>query len=108
MTVRYSRQSGTENGSQIPLLVEDKARLSYSTNGARGNPWIESFWGRFKVENRSLFNEAPTLSELRRLVDDRLVYHNERRRHSTLQNQPPIVFLQDQFTARGGASEESL
>lgn len=55
------------------LLVDDNIRLSYSMNGARGNPWIESLWGRFEVENRSLSHEADKLSELRRLVDDRLL-----------------------------------
>ena len=47
------------------LLLEDGVRLSYSPNGARSNPWIESLWGRMKVESRSLILEASCLEELR-------------------------------------------
>ncbi len=35
------------------LLIE-QAVVSYAERGARDNPWIESFWGHFKVENSSL------------------------------------------------------
>lgn len=71
--------------------------MSFSENGAKDNPWFESMWGRLKVENRSLFDSAETLNELRDIVDDRLVYYNERRRRSSLQNVPPVVYLQDQL-----------
>ncbi len=36
------------------LLLEDKARVSYALRGARDNTEMESFFGRFKTENRSL------------------------------------------------------
>lgn len=31
------------------ILLDDKMRIGYSENGARGNPWIESLWGRTKA-----------------------------------------------------------
>jgi len=85
------------------LLLMDAVRISYSENGARDNPWIESMWGRLKVENRSLFHEAESLQELTEIVDDRLVYYNERRRHSELQYQPPIIALEHHLDTGEGA-----
>lgn len=81
------------------LLLDSGARLSYSENGARGNPWIESFWARFKQENHSLFLEAATLAELCRLVDQQMRYYNRERRHSAVGNQPPFAYLESQGIA---------
>ena len=75
------------------LLLEDGVRLSYSPNGARTNPWIESLWGRMKVESRSLILEASCLEELRGVIDRRFQYYNQRRRHSAIGYQTPAQFL---------------
>lgn len=75
------------------LLVRDHVRLSYALRGCRDNPEMESFHSRFKSENRSLFLDAPSLADLRRLVGQRLTYYNGRRRHSSLGNQPPLTYL---------------
>ncbi len=66
------------------LLLKEKARISYAERGAKDNPWIESFWGRFKTENSRQIMEAETLEEVRRLVTEQLEYYNRRRRHSAL------------------------
>jgi len=81
------------------LLLDSGARVSYSENGAKGNPWIESFWARFKHENHSLFLEAGTLAELRRLVDQQMRYYNRERRHSAVGNQPPLAYLESKGIA---------
>lgn len=39
-----------ESGAPVPV--------SYSENGARGNPWIEAFWARLRAENHSVLLEA--------------------------------------------------
>lgn len=78
------------------LLLDSGARVSYSENGARDNPWIESFWARFKHENHSLFLEAATLAELGRLVDQQMRYYNRERRHSAIGNQPPLAYLESE------------
>ena len=44
-----------------------------------------------------------SLQELTEIVDDRLVYYNERRRHSELQYQPPIIALERHLNTGGGA-----
>jgi transposase InsO family protein len=78
------------------LIVEDGVVVSFSENGAKENPWIESFWSRFKTENHSLFLEAGTLEELAQLVDQQMVYYNTRRRHSSLAYMTPIEYLQQE------------
>jgi putative transposase len=75
------------------LLVRDHARLSYALDGCRDNPAMESFHSRFKTENRSLFLDARMLADLQRIVAQRLAYYNGRRRHSSLGNQAPLVYL---------------
>jgi len=78
------------------VLVSEKARISYSVTGARGNTVVESFFGRLKVENGSLFHEARNVWELRRIVNERIVYHNAERRHSTLGNRAPEDYIKDE------------
>jgi putative transposase len=75
------------------VLLEDRGRLSYAQRGARDNPQIESFWGRFKTENASLLWEAETLEEVVEIVGRQMVYYNRERRHSALHYQPPEEFL---------------
>ena len=66
---------------------------SATLRGARDNPEIESFHGRFKGENHSLFLDAEDLSELQAVVARRIRYYNRERRHSSLGNHSPMAFL---------------
>jgi len=75
------------------LLIRDRARVSYAEHGARDNPWIESLWGHFKVENGSLLCEAASLEELEWVVERQMRYYNERRRHSGVGHMPPVEYL---------------
>ncbi len=75
------------------LLLVDQVRLSYTLNGAKDNPEMESFIGRFKTENRSLLLDAQTVTELRDVVVERIDYYNSQRRHSSLGYQPPLAYL---------------
>jgi putative transposase len=68
------------------ILVHSGARLSYALHGAKDNPEMESFFGRFKVENQSLLMDAMTIAELRALVARRMKYYKQKRRHSSLGN----------------------
>ena len=76
------------------LLLHDHLQVSYSLDGARGNTEMESFISRFKNENRSLLLDAPTIEALKRVVNVRMRYYNEDRRHSALGNQPPRNWLE--------------
>lgn len=75
------------------LLVVDQVRLSYALQGAKDNPLMESFNGRFKTEGRSLFLEAASLLELQAVVAAQMHYHNTERRHSSLGNMSPLAYL---------------
>ena len=87
------------------LLIRDRARVSFAEHGARDNPpacpagavgrWIESLWGRFKVENESLLSEAATLEELEWVIDRQMRYYNTERRHSGLGYRAPVVYLKE-------------
>ena len=79
------------------LLMDDGCRLSFALNGPGDNPEMESFFGRFKTENRSLLLDAETPSELRDIIDARMHHYNRRRRHSTLGNQTPWAFLESRL-----------
>jgi len=66
------------------VLIREKAKISFSENGAKGNTCMESFNGHFKGENGSLFFGARNMWELRRAIDTQIQYYNAQRRHSTL------------------------
>jgi putative transposase len=88
------------------VLLEEQSRLSYPEHGAKDNPWIESFWGRFKIENENLLLACETLSEVISVVEDRLVYDNEARRHSALDYKRPEEVLLSTLTG-GNITEAS-
>jgi len=75
------------------LLLVDRCRISYALDGARDNPAMESFFGRFKTENRSLLQDAETLPALANVVAKRIAHYNQRRRHSSLGNRAPLDYL---------------
>jgi putative transposase len=76
------------------LLLKEGVRLSYALGGFKDNPEMESFFSRFKEEGRSLFFDAPSISELESLVDSRMEYHNTDRRHSSVGYVPPLTYIQ--------------
>lgn len=77
------------------IVIKDKARLSFAEAGAKENPSMESFFGRFKTENRSLFLDCQTMGELRQLIKERVLYYNLVRRHSSLGQISPMAFLKN-------------
>ena len=79
------------------VLIKAGCELSFSERGAKGNPWVESLWSRFKQENESLLVESGTLDDLREVIDRQFRNYNQDRRHSGLNYQSPI----DQLIAEG-------
>jgi putative transposase len=78
----------------VQKLLEDNLTLSYSRPATpTDNPEMESWNGRFKTENRQIFNEAQTEEELRHIVIKQIVYYNQKRRHSSLQNISPDNYI---------------
>lgn len=88
------------------LLIDAEVLVSYSENGAKGNPWIESLWGRFKVENTSLITEAETPAELRDVVGRQVAYYNRERRHSSLGYVSPLQFLRAEGRVPGSLNTD--
>jgi putative transposase len=83
----------TGYGWTAQLLLKDELRLSYALRGAKDNPEMESFNGRFKTEGHSLFLEAQSLGELITVVDERMLYYNTERRHSSIGYVPPLMYI---------------
>ena len=84
----------TGYGWTSQLLLKDKLQLSYALRGAKDNPAMESFNGRFKTEAHSLFLEASSLSELTAVVDKRMRHYNTKRRHSSIGYLPPATYIE--------------
>ena len=76
------------------LVLEDGVRLSFTLRGFKDNPEMESFNSHLKEENHSLFLEAQTLDELIEVVNERMRYYNEERRHSSIGYVPPLGFIE--------------
>jgi transposase InsO family protein len=83
------------HGWLYQVMVKDNLRVSFSENGAKENVHIESFNGRFKEENRLLLWEQEDLESLRRVIDQRIRYYNQVRRHSALGNRSPVQYLRE-------------
>lgn len=87
------------------VLIENKAVLSYSENGAKGNTWIESLWGRVSVEFAPYLAHVETITDVRKVLSDRFTYYLFQRRHSGIENQTPVAYLK-QLTNRKHISTE--
>lgn len=74
-------------------LLRHRLKVSYSENGARHNPWVESLWSRVKDECESLIAEAQDLDALAAVIDNQFVYYNNRRRHTGIANVSPMAYL---------------
>jgi transposase InsO family protein len=84
----------TGYGWASQLVLADQVRLSYTLNGAKDNPEMESFIGRFKTENHSLFLDAPDIPALGAVVAERMHYYNTARRHSSLGYVAPRTYIE--------------
>lgn len=85
----------TSNQWAAEILVKGKAKLSFSEHGAKGNTKMESFNGKFKGENHSLFYDCLDLTNLGKMVSSRVRYYNVHRRHSALGNISPMNYLKN-------------
>ncbi len=89
----------SDQGSQytsyeyVNLVLARGLTLSYSTPGTpTENPGQESFFGRLKDESRDEFLEMKSFEELKKLIDKKIGYYNNRRLHRSLKCQAPKKF----------------
>jgi len=78
------------------VLIKEKAKISFSENGARGNTYMESFNGHFKGESGSLFFDTRNMWELKRVIAEQIEYYNVRRRHSALGYLSPWMYIKQE------------
>lgn len=93
--VVHHDQDGVYTGHQwlSQLLLGDTVRVSYALNGARGNTAMESFNGHFKAENHSILWEQRDMKGVIKVVESRMWYYNDIRRHASLDNLAPSRYL---------------
>lgn len=89
-------QDGVFTGYEwwVRQLLADGVRVSYTLNGFKDKPQMESFLGRFKEENRSVLLEAQAVAELVEVVDQRLEYYNTQRWHSGIGYLSPVAYIE--------------
>ena len=95
--VVHQDQDGVYTGHQWlwQLRIKDRVRVSYSLNGARGNTVMESFNGHFKTENGSRLWDQRNLAGVVKVVESAMHYYNDIRRHASLDNTAPAIFLKE-------------
>jgi len=94
--VHHNRGSAFIGHEWAQHLVQcSGARLSFAPDGPRENPEMQLFFGRFKIENLSLFLSARMIEKLSDVVRRRICYYNWKRRHSSLGNQAPMRYAKN-------------
>ena len=77
----------------VNKVLKSNMRLSYSTPGTpTDNPGQESFFGRFKQECQDELDEIENFKELKNFIKRKNYYYNNRRLHTSLNNQAPLKF----------------
>lgn len=75
------------------VILKNEMTLSYSTPGTpTENPGQESFFGRLKDECQDDFHEIKNIKELKKNIKKRMNYYNNKRLHTSLNNQAPKKF----------------
>ncbi len=89
----------SDQGSQytsykyIDMVLKNKIVLSYSTPGTpTENAGQESFFGRFKDENKHEFLEMESFLEIKKLISKRINYYNDKRLHTSIKLKSPKKF----------------
>ena len=74
-------------------VLKSNITLSYSSPGTpTENPGQESFFGRFKDECQKEINEINDYKKLKKFIQKRMNYYNNKRLHTSLNNQAPKKF----------------
>lgn len=77
----------------VDKILSDGLSLSYSTPGTpTDNPGQESFFGRFKDENRDEIYEIKDFKELEKFIKKRINYYNRKRIHTSVGYKTPLKF----------------
>ena len=77
------------------VLCRDGVEVSYSEQGAKDNPWIESNWSRLKDEHGQPMYDCDTIVQLEEQVSSYYDYFIWRRRHQSLDYRIPIEAINE-------------
>lgn len=77
----------------VGTLLNDGITLSYTENGFRDNPYMETCIGHFKDEYNGLLQEAKNFQDLKLIVKKCVKNWNYERIHSTLKGRSPEEFI---------------
>ena len=91
----------------VGQLAKDGSVFSYTLNGFKGNPEMESFNGHFKGELKSLAADCRTLAEVKKVVAKQLRYYNWQRQHSAIDYQPPMIYFKSKRSGKTGRKLEN-
>lgn len=91
----------------VGTLAAAGATFSYTLNGFKGNPEMESFNGHFKGELKSLVADCATLAEVRQVIQKQIYYYNWQRQHSSVGYLPPMVYLKQQRRRKPGQKSKN-
>lgn len=95
----FHQDRGTQytSADYTTTVLEANAYLSFSKKGEPGDNAVnEAFFSRLKDEWRDMFAEAESFEELEKLVKKAIDYYNERRYHTSIDNQTPLGFTKAQ------------
>lgn len=92
----YHQDQGTQYTSYRYIqAILNIGRISFSQQGTpTENPGQESFFGRFKEENRVEFQECKTFEELKKKIEKKIKYYNNERVHTSIGYQSPKSFTE--------------
>lgn len=77
----------------VNKILSDGLIMSYSTPATpTENPGQESFFGRFKDENKDEINEIKNFKELEKFIKKRINYYNRKRIHTSAEYKTPLKF----------------
>ena len=90
----HSDQGSQYTGYEyVETALKTGLTLSYSTPGTpTENPGQESFFGRLKDESKDEFLEMETFEALKKLINKKIRYYNNKRLHTSLNLQTPRKF----------------
>ncbi|MCF7876547.1 IS3 family transposase [Candidatus Bipolaricaulota bacterium] len=97
LIMHQDQDSVYKSNRWVDQLLEDQLKISYSTNGAKDNTYMESFNGHFKNPIKSILNGAETTREVKEVIEKRVMQWNQERRHSSLGQTAPITYIKQEI-----------
>ncbi len=97
-TIIHQDQDSVFTGYEYAgTLLNDDVRISFTERGFKDNPYIESFFSRFKDEYKDIISAAESLKEVKAIIKRCVVDWNKHRIHSSLKGRSPDEFIRSVY-----------